>query len=263
MLAEIQSVIQQLPFEEGVATVFVTFRVFGPKLPDFLQVYATRSGDVSKAEVMEEVEFELPRFEYTVKLGLLAPSIYIIGVCPRTGRNDDPDEEIEGEHWTNFCRFNRYVTRAKGEEMAAGRPRPEITATETHPATFTRNNHIVIHFRAPRAYEWFFVRYRRPGQAEVQVEINVNGTMGVFTLEPTRPGEQYSFKVAGCDENSITGVKNCSSFTEPITVVAARNTDSLRAFLAGTDASGGLCRLMIAPPPLPPERSVRTFMHLR
>jgi hypothetical protein len=70
---------------------------------------------------------ELPRFDYTVKLDLLAPSIYIIGVSPRTARGDVLDNEIEGEHWTNFCRFDRIVTRSKEEEKAPGRPRPEIT----------------------------------------------------------------------------------------------------------------------------------------
>jgi len=70
---------------------------------------------------------ELPRFDYTVKLDLLAPSIYIVGVSPRTARGDVLDNEIEGEHWTNFCRFDRIVTRSKEEEKAPGRPRPEIT----------------------------------------------------------------------------------------------------------------------------------------
>jgi hypothetical protein len=31
-------------------------------------------------------------------------------------------------------------------------------------------------------------------------------------------------------------VKNCSDFTEPVVVQAARNTNSLRRFLAGADA---------------------------
>jgi hypothetical protein len=118
---------------------------------------------------------------------LLARSIYIIGVCPRTARGDVLDNEFEGEHWTNFCRFDRFVTRSKEEENAPSRPRPEITSTETHPATLGRNNHIVIRFRAARRYEWFFVQFSRPGQAEAQAVValllhDVNRTAEIIEL---------------------------------------------------------------------------------
>jgi hypothetical protein len=97
------------------------------------------------------------------------------------------------------------------------------------------------------------VQFRLPGQAEAQAEINVT-RLGRVHSGTDAGGKRYTFKVSGCGENSIRGVKNCSDFTEPVVVQAARNTNSLRRFLAGADASSGIRRSMIAPPPLPPER---------
>jgi hypothetical protein len=176
----------------------------------------------------------LPRFDYTVKLDLLAPSIYIIGVSPRTARGDVLVNEIEGEHWTNFCRFDRSLLapRKRRRRLVVPGPRSPRRRLTRLPLRITITSS--------------FASAQRGGMRGSSCSSTVR-------VRPKRR-PRYTFKVSGCDENSIRGVKNCSDFTEPVVVQAARNTNSLRRFLAGADASSGIRRSMIAPPPLPPER---------
>lgn len=243
----------------GSATqVLVTFSVSGVAR-EFVEVYVTTDIGAFDASLVGRVPINFHSNEYSIALSLIAGMVFEIRCCPRTTTNGIPDKIMDDEPWENSCSAIRFATEADPLPERPSKPRPEIVDVISHHATLHQKNRITLRWRSVRRYEWYQIRFKSDEfvqAGETQVDLNLNSSSGEFTLEPTKPGRRYLFKVNGCDENDF-GAMICSGFTEPVFAHAASNTHSLRAFLDVTDATSGVRHLL-----QPSVNSIKALMGL-
>jgi hypothetical protein len=103
-----------------VANVVIEYNIQGPLTEvDFVQLYAVSAAAadpsiVSPADFVQDFDVTPPEPSYTKTFQLAAGSIYTIFLCPRTGSQDDPDDEINGDYWEDSCVFKTFATTAPG-----------------------------------------------------------------------------------------------------------------------------------------------------
>lgn len=112
-------------------------------------------------------------------------------------------------------------------------PPPSFIAFESKPATLRTSNQITISWKTSTLFASYNVNNGIKGKPE---NPRVTTKEGSFELQQTIPGETYVFSVQGCDLGSF----NCSSFSAPNEVLAARRLTSLIKFLDGVDAKHGI-----------------------
>lgn len=69
------------------------------------------------------------------------------------------------------------------------------------------------------------------GAPEQMLEIQSGSKETEFMFQPTKSGTTYTFRAQGCAKAIDGSTQFCSPISEPISAVAATNTNSLRKFL--------------------------------
>jgi hypothetical protein len=107
-------------------TVILTYELLGPGA-DFVECYATNAAGQGLGVLEDQFDVSLTEFNYSQNITLKAGSYYTVGLCPRTGPKDSPDQEIDGEYWESYCVFATLVTQSQPPPPPPPPPSPSQT----------------------------------------------------------------------------------------------------------------------------------------
>jgi hypothetical protein len=245
----------------ATANMQMTYNIDGPQTEvDFVQCYAINAAaaDASltgPSNWVADYDVTPPDPSYYQTFQLAAGTIYTVFLCPRTGSQDSPDDEFNGDSWEASCVFTQATTTTT-QPSGAGMVPPEITSSMPRPASMTQGNNVQLSWSTPSTYQKFIVVPTYDGQALQQAELTGNPAGNSLTYA-TAPNASYTFAVEG---GVSTGWGyNYSGFGRTIKVTSAQNLHSLRQFLqySGIDPTGKMLSSI-----KPAADSLRKFMQL-
>jgi hypothetical protein len=252
---------QETPFTAGNTKLFVQFEIIGAK-PDFVQIYAVNYGETTPAglaDIAASVDVSDAASIYFREIVVQAGAVYTIWLCPRTGSQDEPDDQIDGEYWEGLCVGQTIVTKSDSLPDDQ-RNAPIITGIDAEPATISNPDQITVTWTS-QSYDKFLVWWTKNGEGLAQGEIGGPRSGGSWTASPTVPGARYTFAVKGGTYGGIFGNYNFSDWGPTVKATAPPHYSSLRLFLRASRVlplPQGLRSLMHAHK----QSSVRKFMKL-
>jgi hypothetical protein len=98
----------------GDVSVLLSYTLPGPH-PDFVECYATNAAGMGLGVLVDTFDVSLSENDYARSIRLRAGSYYTIGLCPRTGSEDSPDQEIDGSYWESYCVYATLITQAQSQ----------------------------------------------------------------------------------------------------------------------------------------------------
>ncbi len=252
--------LQQIkPFKPDGAQLLIQFRVLG-ELPDYVQVYAVNYGETTPsglADLKGTVKFDTPGPIYSSIIGVEAAAFYTIWLCPRSGEQESPDDQIDEQYWESFCVGQTIVTQSV-ELPPNQRQAPTITAIDAEPATLTQPDRITVKWTS-QPYDKFLIWWTQNGEANAQGEDGNSGSSGSWTASPTVPGARYTFAVKGGTYGGVFGNYLYSDWGPTINATAPHHFSSLRLYLRASGINPGAQRLRSL---TQKQASVRKFMKL-
>jgi hypothetical protein len=104
------------------------------------------------------------------------------------------------------------------------------------PATLHSPNSIKVSWLSGYNWDMYKLKWSENGGPDTEEDINGdNGPWHSYTLRPAQPGVAYTFQVKGCAKSAFgtgwLGDNSCSPPSDPLVVMAAQNSSSLRTFL--------------------------------
>ncbi len=252
----ITAVKQIAPITATVAKVQVSFDLSGT-LPDFVQIYAVTATASGPSNLIATVDMKPPTTQYDEIIALQAGTYYTLYICPRTGSEGTPDDQIDGVYWETYCAVASITTQAVSSSPGGNLPPPTITHIIPYPATIKQDSSMTIEWSAFRQYNKFLVWWTQNGIALAQGEINTTGSSGTWSVQTT-PGYHYTFKVEGGVSAGLSGY-DYSGWGPEVSVVAPANLNSLKQYLQNSGlhiANQSLRALM------PTGTTLRQFMKL-
>jgi hypothetical protein len=191
---------------------------------------------------------------YDQQIQLTAGTIYTIYLCPRTGTQDAPDDDINGEYWESSCVPTTFTTTTQGPPTGPGLVPPVITSVVPQPAKVNMGNNVTIAWSTPTSYQQFQIWWTYDGEALEQGNTEANS----WTAQ-TAPGHHYTFAVQGGVYRGISGTYNWSAWGPTVQVTPAKNLHSLRRFLqfSGIVLAGASLRSL-----MPAGETLRKFMQV-
>jgi len=251
---------QMTPYSAPLATINVQFAIIGDT-PDFVQVYAVNIGESDPGGLVDLkgfVDLTVPNPPNFFLITVPAGAVYNVAVCPRTGTPQEPDDDLDGVYWENFCAYGVIVAQATPPPPSQRTP-PTITGLDLQPATLTQPDRITVRWSSSQAYDKFLIWWTQNGQPMDQGEVDSSGIAGSWTASPVTPGARYTFAVKGGVSGGILGNYLYSDWGPTLTVIGAKNLASLRQFLtaSGVNPAGhGVASLRKG------QTSLRKFMKL-
>ena len=132
--------VKQMTFGSATCKVQINFQVTGPRTGiDFVQVYAQNLAGNGLGQLADSVDLSITEFQYTTTIDLQSGAAYNLGLCPRSGTPDHPDDQVEGEYWETFCIGQPFVTNIGQTNLT-----PQVNLTSVEPATLQHANQINI-----------------------------------------------------------------------------------------------------------------------
>jgi hypothetical protein len=242
----------------AIADVQIAYQINGI-LPDFVQIYAVNAAAadasvVGASNFVQNVDVSPPEISYDQQIQLAAGTIYTIFLCPRTGSQDAPNIDIDGEYWDNSCVSTTFTTTTSGPPPGTGLVPPVITSVVPQPAKVNMGNSVTIAWSTPTSYQQFQIWWTVDGEALAQ-----GNTAADSWTAQTAPGHHYTFAVQGGVYRGISGTYNWSAWGPTVSVTPAENLRSLRTFLqtSGIVPVGGSLRSV-----MPAADTLRKFMQL-
>lgn len=260
--------------------------VFGPKLPDVVEVYR---GHPSNAEPMAQVVIDDKDDRTSTTITLPAGAPELVAVCPRL-RGDDgrlqdtlPDAQGVARDWVAFALLGTITTVASAgtgtvvpdppkaapsiSEVVSLPPAVQVLPLPPigagTPMVVKVGHRIRVRWHALHEHDKFLVAWTtndptRPGNRR-GVTVDEDGKSGTYVLDGTSPGVEYSFNVKGGSRDVLDWVFTYTDWSPPVAVVARPSLRGLREYLraSGIDPAGGARRYLLAD-----AGSVRSFMQL-
>lgn len=260
--------------------------VFGPKLPDVVEVYR---GHPSNAEPMAQVVIDDKDDRTSTTITLPAGAPELVAVCPRL-RGDDgrlqdtlPDAQGVARDWVAFALLDTITTVASAgtgtvipdppkaapsiSEVVSLPPAVQVLSLPPigagTPMVVKVGHRIRVRWHALHEHDKFLVAWTtndptRPGNRR-GVTVDEDGKSGTYVLDGTSPGVEYLFNVKGGSRDVLDWVFTYTDWSPPVAVVARPSLRGLREYLraSGIDPAGGARRYLLAD-----AGSVRSFMQL-
>lgn len=262
--------------------------VFGPKLPDVVEVYR---GHPSNAEPVAQVVIDGDDDRTSTTVTLPAGAPVLVAVCPRlrddegTPQDMQPDAHGVPRDWVSFALLDTITTVAsEGTGTVVPDPpkaAPTIREVVSLPAavqvlslslpplgpatpTVVKVGHrIRVRWHSLHEHDKFLVGWTtndptRPGNPRGDT-VDEDGKSGTYVLHGTSPGVEYSFNVKGGSRGFLDWVFTYTDWSPPVAVVARPSLRGLREYLQASDIDpvGGVRRYLLAD-----AGSVRSFMQL-
>ncbi len=258
--------IQQLSTTSDGATanMAIEYNIEGPTTEvDFVQLYAVNAAAADTSLVgatnwVQDFDVIPPQFSYYQQFQLAAGTIYTLFLCPRSGSQDSPDDDFDGEYWEGSCVFIQ-VTTTTSAPTGTGMVPPKIVTVIPQPAKVNQGNSIAITWASPSIYQKFQIAPTYDGQAIMEGNTTGSPAPESWTLPNTSPGHVYSFAVQGGVWNGASNNYTWSAYGPRVTITAVANLRSLRLFLeySGINPAGAVLSSI-----QPPSDTLRQFMSL-
>jgi hypothetical protein len=126
--------------------------------------------------------------------------------------------------------------------MGFGDNEPPSVRADPFPATLTSGNHFKLLILTFVPWDVIKLDWSREDGPGGRLEFHSGRESTDFIFGPVKSGARYSFVATGCAK-AIDGSTNfCSPPSDPISIVAATNTNKLRQFLqiSGITTRGGI-----------------------
>lgn len=262
--------------------------IFGPKLPDVVEVYR---GHPSNAELVARVAIEGARDRTSTTVSLPAGAPVMVAVCPRllddegTLQDTQPDAQGVARDWVSFALLDSIMTVAsEGTGTVVPDPpkaAPTINEVVSLPAAaqvlslppppigpatpmvVKVGHRIRVRWHALHEHDKFLVGWTtndpaHPGNPR-GITVDEDGKSGTYVLAGAHPGVEYSFNVKGGSRDFLDWVFTYTDWSPPVAVVARPSLRGLREYLLASDIdpAGGVRRYLLAD-----AGSVRSFMQL-
>jgi hypothetical protein len=217
------------------ANMGIYYNIGGPQTEvDFVQLYAVNAAAadpslVGAANFVTDFDVNPADPDYYQNFTLQAGTIYTLFLCPRSGSQESPDEDFNGEYWEASCE-SWQVTTTTTPPSGTGLVPPKIVSVVPQPARVNQGNSITIAWSTPSTYQQFQIAPIWNGQALQQGTTTGNPAPESWTTQ-TAPGQQYSFAVQGGVYDGAAGNYTWSAFGPRVNVTAAENLRSLRQYL--------------------------------
>jgi hypothetical protein len=246
----------------ALANMLITYQIDGPGA-DFVELYAVNAAATDPSLLdhsadgnwITDFDVSLDEFIYSQSFQLGAGSIWTLFLCPRTGSQDDPDNEINGDYWESSCVF-RTVTTTTSAPSGPGLVPPKITSTVPAPATLKQGNTITITWSSPTTYQKFQIWNTFDGEPLEQGSTEGEPPANSWTAQ-TAPGHRYTFQVQGGVSGGFS--YTWSSWGPMVSVLAVENLHSLRQCLIYSEINpaGAVLSSLV-----PSGDTLRNFMQL-
>src|SRR5262249_17448986 len=82
------------------------------------------------------------------------------------------------------------------------------------PTARQKGDQVEVTWRSCSNFDFYQVRWSRPGRGDSQIKINSGGNNGSWALNRINHGVEYTFKVQGCNGGGVFGSSDCSSWSE-------------------------------------------------
>ena len=239
----------------STATVGVSYQIQGPP-PDFLQLYAVNAASADPSAAVQSnwvADFDLSGYQ---QIQLAAGTIYTLLLCPRTGTQDNPDQQFNGEYWEDSCAVYNFTTTTAGPPSGSGMVPPKIISVSSQPAKVNQGNSITINWSSPSTYQKFLIANTYNGEPLAQGQTEGQPPANSWTLT-TAPGNNYTFQVKGGVSGGFSW--SYSDWGPMVSATAAPNLRSLRQFLTYSEVnlSGFVLSSL-----MPANITLREFMQL-
>lgn len=259
------SLVQQPPFSAGKARVLGQFTVLG-NMPDFIQIYALpgffQSQPGSPFSKIDTISPKSPDPTQTFVLEDLVPGqVYTVWVCPRTGTEEEPEDQTDGVDWVSACVFRTIAVRGVDNVSGAMEP-PRITSIGDTPATMFAAQRMTLNWIVDngRTYNKFLIHWYRNGQEQPQIEIDAasGGSAQGSWSATVAPFDQFRFAVKGGLYRGLSGF-DYTAWGAEVAFTCPQNSRSVKAYILSSVAPSR---------PLPlrnfmgSTKSVRSFMKL-
>ncbi len=249
----------------SLANVAITYNIEGPTTEvDFVQLYAVNAAaadtsSVGASNFVQDFDVTPPQFSYYQQVQLSAATIYTLFLCPRTGSQDNPDDDFNGEYWEGSCAFTQITTTTSSPTGTGAMVPPKIITVVPQPAKVNQGNSIAIAWATPSVYQKFQIAPTYDGQAIMEGNTTGSPAPESWILPNTDPGHVYTFAVQGGVWNGASNTYTWSAYGPSVTVTAVPNLRSLRLFLeySGVNPAGAVLSSI-----KPPSDTLRQFMSL-
>jgi hypothetical protein len=235
MLLTLTGISQTGTVANGKGQAKVSFTLSGD-MPKFVQIYAAPAGgSVGSASLVLAVNVQSSQTQYDETISLPANVYYAVYVCPRTGSQQEPDDQTDGQSWESYCAVG-YITIKSNAPSAEPLVPPVITVLNPEPATMQHDNQIAVLWSSPTQYNKFVLGWTQNGVDMQPQDLPLANPSGSGSWSaPTIPGAAYTFHVNG-------GISqfwnyNYSAWGPTVSVTAALPYMSLRAYLLNSDVN--------------------------
>jgi hypothetical protein len=247
----------------ATATMAITYNIEGPQTEvDFVQLYAVNAAaaDASLVGAANFVQyFDVTPLDpqYHQQFQLAAGTIYTLFLCPRSGSQENPDEQFNGEFWEDSC-VSIQVTTKTTPPTGTGLVPPKIISVVPQPTRVNQGNSIAIAWTTPSVYQQFQIAPTYDGETLMQGQTTGTPAPESWTMQ-TAPGHVYTFAVQGGVWDGAANTYTWSVFGPRVSVTAVANLRSLRLFLqySGINPAGAVLSSI-----KPHGDTLRRFMQL-
>jgi hypothetical protein len=235
MLLSLTGLSQTGTVTNGKGQAKVSFQLSGD-MPKFVQIYAAPAGgSVGSASLVLAVNVPSSQTQYDETITLPADVYTAVYVCPRTGSQQQPDDETDDQPWETYCAVGYITVKSKAAPPAGPLVPPVITVLNPAPATMQHGNQITVLWSSPTQYDKFVLGWTQNGvdMQPQDLPSSPDPSGSGSWIAPTIPGAAYTFRVNG-------GISqfwnyNYSAWGPTASVTAALPYLRLRAYLLNSD----------------------------